>query len=80
MSRDNAVDHNRYNSPEFVKKVVNEMRNLPLNIKKINIYSTANPQNAMKIAQDAFKLGERSSLDMITVFRQKRIGGFLALA
>lgn len=74
ISRDNAVDHNRYNSPELVQKVVNEVRNLPLNIKKINIYSTTNPQNAMKIAQDAFKLGERSSLDTITVFRQKRTG------
>lgn len=74
ISRDNVVDHNRYNSPELVKKVVNEVRNLPLNIKKINIYTTTNPQNAMKIAQDAFKLGERSSLDIITVFRQKRTG------
>jgi len=74
ISRDNDVDHNRYNSPELVGKVVNEVRNLPSSIKKVNIYATTNPHNTMKIAQDAFKLGERSSLDIITVFQQKRTG------
>lgn len=74
ISRDNDVDHNRYNSPELVQKVVNEVRNLPSSIKKVNIYATTNPHNTMKIAQDAFKLGERSSLDLITVFQQKRTG------
>lgn len=74
ISRDNDVDHNRYNSPELVEKVVNEVRNLPSSIKKINIYATTNPHNTMKIAQDAFKLGGRSSLDLITVFQQKRTG------
>lgn len=74
ISRDNAVDHNRYNSPELVQKVVNEVRNLPPSIKKVNVYATTNPQNTMKIAQDAFKLGERGNLDLITVFQQKRTG------
>lgn len=72
ISRDNVVDHNRYNSPELVGKVVNEVRNLPSSIRKVNIYATTNPHNTMKIAQNAFKLGERSSLDLITVFQQKR--------
>lgn len=74
ISRDNVVDHNRYNSPELVQKVVNEVRNLPSSIKKVNIYATTNPYNTMKIAQDAFKLGERSNVDLITVFQQKRTG------
>lgn len=74
ISRDNMMDHNRYDSPELVHKVVNEVRNLPLKIKKVNIYTTTNPHNAKKIAKNAFKLGERSNLDLITVFRQKRIG------
>lgn len=68
------MDHNRYNSPELVQKVVNEVRNLPPSIKKVNVYATTNPQNTMKIAQDAFKLGERGNLDLITVFQQKRTG------
>ena len=74
ISRDNDLDHNRYNSPELVGKVVNEVRNLPSSIKKVNIYATTNPHNTMKIAQNAFKLGERSGLALITVFQQKRMG------
>lgn len=72
ISRDNAVDHNRYDSPELVQNVVKEVRNLPINIKKINIYATTNTQNTRKIVQNAFKLGERSNIDLITVFQQKR--------
>lgn len=72
ISRDNAVDHNRYDSPELVQNVVNEVRNLPTNIKKMNIYATTNTQNTRKIVQNAFKLGERSNIDLITVFQQKR--------
>lgn len=72
ISRDNAVDHNRYDSPELVQNVVNEVRNLPINIRKVNIYATTNPYNTRKIAQNAFKLGERSNIDLITVFQQNR--------
>lgn len=72
ISRDNAVDHNRYDSPELVQNVVNEVRNLPINIRKVNIYATTNPHNTRKIAQNAFKLGERSNIDLITVFQQNR--------
>lgn len=74
ISRDNVEDHNRYNSPELVRKVVNEVRNLPAYVKIVNIYATTNPQNTMNIARDAFKLGGRSNLDLIIVFQQKRVG------
>lgn len=74
ISRDNAVDHNRYDSPELVQNVVNEVRNLPTKVKSINIYATTNPCNTMKIVKDTFKLGGRSDLDLITVFQQNRTG------
>ena len=74
ISRDNETDHNRYDSPELVRNVVNEVRNLPANIKKINIYATTNPYNTKRIVQNAFKLGERSSIDLIIVFQQERTG------
>lgn len=71
VSRDNITDRNRYDSPELVKTIVNEVRNLPQRFRKINIYASTNPQNTMKIVQDAFKVGERGNLDLITVFPQK---------
>lgn len=74
ISRDNAVDHNRYDSPELVQNVVNEVRNLPINIKKVNIYATTNTHNTREIVQNAFKLGERSNIDLIIVFQQERTG------
>lgn len=74
ISRDNETDHNRYDSPELVRNIVNEVRNLPVNIEKINIYATTNPYNTKKIVQNAFKLGERSGIDLITVFQQERTG------
>lgn len=74
ISRDNSVDHNRYDSPKLVQTVVNEVRNLPSNIKKVNVYATTNPQNTMNIASNAFKLGERGNLDEVTVFQQRRTG------
>lgn len=74
ISRDNTVDHNRYDSPELVQNVVNEVRNLSMKIKKINIYATTNPHNTKKIVENAFKLGERSNIDLITVFQQKITG------
>lgn len=74
ISRDNVADHNRYDSPELVQNVVNEVRNLPIKVKSINIYATTNPCNTMKIVKAAFKLGGRSNLDLITVFQQNRTG------
>lgn len=74
ISRDNDTDHNRYDSPELVQNVVNEVRNLPIKVKSINIYATTNPCNTMKIVKAAFKLGGRSNLDLITVFQQNRTG------
>ena len=53
---------------------MNEVRNLPSNIKKANVFATTNPQNTMNIASSAFKLGERGNLDKVIVFQQKQTG------
>lgn len=74
ITRDNSVDHNRYNSPKLVQEVVNEVRHLPTNIKKVNVFATTNPQNTMNIANNAFKLGERGNLDKVIVFQQNKNG------
>lgn len=70
ITRNNSIDHNRYKSDELVKNVVIEVGNLPVNSRKINIYATTNPENTMNIAKKAFSSGERSNLDLVTVFQQ----------
>ena len=74
ISRDNSVDHNRYYSPKLVQELVNEVRQLPANIKKVNVFATTNPQNTMNIINNAFKLGERGNLDEVIVFQQNKNG------
>lgn len=74
LSRDNDLDSNRYFSKELIKTVVNEVRNLPPSLRKVNIFATTNPQNTMHIVQDAFKLGERGNIELITVFKQNKNG------
>lgn len=77
ISRDNAQDSNRYNSPKLVENVVNEVRNLPTDTKYINIFATTNPLNTKKIVENAFKMGERSTLNIISVFQQNVTGSRL---
>lgn len=71
IRRNNKNDYNRYDSSNLVKNVVNEVRNLPLCIKKVNIFATTNPLNSKNIACNAFKLGDRSNFDIITVYQQQ---------
>lgn len=70
ISRDNSQDNNRYNSPELVEGVVNEVRKLPVDTTNINIFATTNPLNTKKIVENAFKMGERSTINVISVFQQ----------
>ena len=57
-----------------VQEDVNEVRQLPANIKKVNVFATTNPQNTMNIINNAFKLGERGNLDEVIVFQQTKNG------
>ena len=74
ISRNNINDFNRYDSPELVGRVVNEVRSLNNNIKKVNVYATTNPLNTKNIASSAFKLGGRDNFDEVRVFQQERDG------
>lgn len=65
-------DVSRYYSPRFVAKVVDEVRNLPRNVTKINVYATTNPKHTLKIARDAFKLAERGNIKRLVVFQQEK--------
>ena len=71
ISRNNTNDVNRYDSPELVRCVVNEVRSLNNNIKKVNVYATTNPLNTKNIA---FKLGGRDNFNEVRVFQQERDG------
>ena len=74
ISRNNTNDVNRYDSPELVRYVVNEVRSLNNNIKKVNVYATTNPLNTKNIASSAFKLGGRDNFNEVRVFQQERDG------
>lgn len=74
ISRNNTNDFNRYDSPELVGRVVNEVRSLNNNIKRVNVYATTNPLNTRNIASSAFKLGGRDNLNEVRVFQQEREG------
>lgn len=73
ISRDNATDHNRYNSSSLVQAVVNEISNLPNTVKTVHVFATTNPQNTLNIVRNAFKLGERGSVDKIIVYQQSGV-------
>ncbi len=73
ISRNNN-DFNRYFSPEFIVNIVNEVRNLPINVNAINTYATTNPKHTLKIAQDVFKLAERGNIKKLVVFQQSKDG------
>lgn len=74
ISRNNTNDFNRYDSPQLVRCIVNEVRSLNNNIKKVNVYATTNPLNTMNIASSAFKLGGRENFNEVRVFQQERKG------
>lgn len=71
--RDNNNDNNRYYSDMFIKKIVQEVRNLPENI-NINIFATTNPKHTKCIAEQVFKLADRGNIKKLYVFQQESTG------
>ena len=67
--RDNN-DNNRYYSDMFIKKIVQEVRNLPEDI-NINIFATTNPKQTKCIVEQAFKLADRGNINKLYVFKQE---------
>jgi len=70
----NQGDFNRYFSPQFIGTINNEVRQLPRNVKRVNIYATTNPKHTLKIASSAFKLADRGNIDKLVVFQQGKDG------
>ena len=67
-------DVSRYYSPQFIAKIVDEVRNLPRNVTDVNVFPTTNPRHTLKIARDAFKLAERGNIKKLVVFPQEKTG------
>ncbi|MEQ2594294.1 hypothetical protein AAAU22_01235 [[Clostridium] symbiosum] len=67
-------DVSRYYSPRFVAKTVDEVRNLPSNVKNINVFAATNPKHTLKISRDAFKLADRGNIEKLVVFPQEKKG------
>lgn len=72
ISRDNN-DNNRYYSDMFINKIIQEVRNLPENI-RINIFATTNPKHTKYIVEQAFKLADRGNINKLYVFQQESTG------
>ncbi len=67
-------DMSRYYSPQFVAKIVDEVRGLPHNVTIVNVFPTTNPKHAKKIVRDTFKLAERGNIKKLLVFPQDNKG------
>lgn len=65
-------DVSRYYSPQFIAKIVDEVRNLPRNVTDVNVFPTTNPRHTLKIARDAFKLAERGNIKKLVVFHRRK--------
>ena len=70
----NKNDFNRYFSPVFIARIVNEIRKLPSNVNSVNIYATTNPKHTSQIVENAFKLAMRGNINKLVVFQQEREG------
>ena len=60
----------RYYSPELVKRVTEAVRGLP-NGTKLNLFATTNPKNTQDIACKVFKLGSRSNISELNIYREE---------
>lgn len=72
--RDNEHDCNRYFSEAFINKIVNQVRSLPRDVKRINIFATTNPKHNKCIVEQAFKLADRGDNKELFVFQQESKG------
>lgn len=64
----------RYYSPQFVSKIVDEVRNLPRTETSVNIFATTNPKHTRQIVENAFKMAERGNVKKLVVFPQSNKG------
>ena len=64
----------KYYSPQFVSKIVDEVRNLPRTETSVNIFATTNPKHTRQIVENAFKMAERGNVKKLVVFPQSNKG------
>lgn len=64
----------RYYSPQFVSKIVDEVRNLPRTETSVNIFATTNPKHTRQIVENTFKMAERGNVKKLVVFPQSNKG------
>ena len=65
-------ENTRYDSENFVKKTIAEVRGLPNNITSINVFGTLNPMNCYNIATEVFVTGGRTHIKHLYVFPQNQ--------
>ncbi len=67
-------DQSRYYSPQFISKIVDEVRKLPRGMTTVNVFPTTNAKHTKQIAGDAFKLAGRGNIKKLVVFQQSDKG------
>ncbi|QSX05594.1 hypothetical protein JYG23_13095 [Sedimentibacter sp. zth1] len=71
----NKNDAVRCYSKDFIESVLNTVRHLPNNVHAINLYPATNPKHNYCIANGVFKMANRSNIDRLVIFPQKRKSG-----
>lgn len=71
----NNTDSVRCYSNDFIETVLNTVRHLPNNIHIVNLYPATNPKHNYYIAQDVFKMADRSNITGLVIYPQKRKNG-----
>lgn len=74
VSRNEGKDCSRRYSPEFVDKVVNEVRQLGDEV-TMNVFATTNPKNLFYISKSAFTMANRGNIKHLFVFQQLEKNG-----
>ncbi|MEA4929491.1 MAG: hypothetical protein VB104_12550 [Candidatus Limiplasma sp.] len=70
ISHENANGAIRYFSIKFCESIQILVRNLPVNVTGINLFSTLNPKHCDWLARNVFKMASRSNIKSFTVFPQ----------
>lgn len=71
VCRENRNDSQRYYNSEFVRVILNSVRNLNKPVKRVNVFATTNPKHTLEVVESVFKLGGRGDVESLYVFQQK---------
>ena len=68
---------NREYCQDLIDKINSEIKNLPINIKRVNCFLSTNPAHNEKIACDIFKDGDRGNIKTLYAYKQEQSGARL---